>query len=279
MRTGKILGRQYIINGKSADAEGYSPDMSADIYYEVVRLMDRKFLFLDDHLERLENSVSGSGLSYPGKEVIKDNLRILQMNNDDALGNIRICLQANPTSEPDLICYFVPYIYPEECMYKSGVQLVTYPHERPNPAIKKWDNRFRVKVNEYIRDHGVYEAILMNFQHQITEGSRSNIFFIDPDDTLYTAPVEDVLPGITRKYVLEICRKEKIRVIEQSVRKDELSEMSSCFISGTSPKILPIWQLDGYQFRADHPLLKLFMERFETIVKENLVSLLVDTGG
>jgi branched-chain amino acid aminotransferase len=279
MITGKIPGRHYIINGKSADAEGYAPDMSAEIYYEVIRMIDRKFLFLEDHLERLKNSVSGSGLEFPGNEVIKDHLRLLQTNNDEVLGNIRICLQANSGNKPDLICYFVPYYYPDECMYKSGVQLVTYPHERPNPVIKKWDNRFRVKVNDFIRDHGVYEAILMNFQHQITEGSRSNIFFIDRDNILYTAPTEDVLPGITRKYVLTICNEEKIRVVERSILKDELSEMSACFISGTSPKILPIWQLDGTQFSVDHPLLKLFMERFEAIVKENLVSLLVGTSG
>ncbi|MCK4745752.1 MAG: aminotransferase class IV, partial [Bacteroidales bacterium] len=166
---------------------------------------------------------------------------------------------------------------PEECMYKSGVQLVTFPHERPNPGIKKWDNRFRVKVNEFIRDHGVYEAILMNFQHQITEGSRSNIFFIDQDNNLITAPSEDVLFGITRKYVLQICKEEQIGVIEQPVLMKDLAGMSSCFISGTSPKILPVWQLDGYQFSVDHPLLQLIMERFESVIKENLLSLISDT--
>jgi branched-chain amino acid aminotransferase len=277
MITGKVLGRQYIINGKTADVSDFTPDMSADIYYEVVRLMDRKFLFVDDHLERLQYSLRDSGLHYPGKEAIINSLRLLQQNNDETQGNIRICIQSNEGSDTDLFCYYIPYFYPEECMYKTGVQLVSYPHERPNPTIKKWDDRFRVKVNEFIRDHGVYEAILMNFQHQVTEGSRSNIFFIDPDNNLITAPLEEVLPGITRKYVLQICREEDIMVIEKPVLMKELAGMSSCFISGTSPKILPVWQLDGYQFNADHPILQLLMERFETVIKENLISLINDT--
>ncbi|MCK4746519.1 MAG: hypothetical protein KAT15_05765, partial [Bacteroidales bacterium] len=109
MITGKVLGRQYIINRRTADVAGFTPDMSADIYYEVVRLMDRKFLFLDDHLERLQHSLAGSGLQYPGKDSIIDCLRLLQLNNDETIGNIRICIQDKTGHDADLLCYYVPY--------------------------------------------------------------------------------------------------------------------------------------------------------------------------
>ena len=158
-------------------------------------------------------------------------------------------------------------------MYKSGVQLVTYPHVRPNPGIKKWDGRFRSSVSEYIRDHGVYEAVLTNNQKQITEGSRSNIFFLNDGNRLITPPEKNILPGITRKQVFTICNEERIEIIERPILLDELDEMTSCFISGTSPKILPVWQLNGFQFTVDHPVLALIMDKFEALVKENLVSL------
>ena len=273
MIAGKVLGEKYIIDGKSADVSGYHFDMSADIYYEVVRLIDGKFLFLQDHLDRLRHSLSGSDLEYPGSNVIQENLRLLQLNNSFTVGNVRICIQKNSGKEISLICYFIPYFYPEECMYKSGVQLVTYPHERPNPGIKKWDDQFRVSVNEYIRDHEVYEAVLINSQNQITEGSRSNIFFLNSDNQLITTPKNNVLPGITRKYVSEICSQEGIEVIQRAVHLYELTGIPTCFISGTSPKILPVWQLDGMQFNVNHPILHLLMERFELLIKENLTSL------
>ncbi len=124
-------------------------------------------------------------------------------------GNIRICLQRSKGPDPDLLCYFVPWIYPDECTYKRGVQLVSYAHERPNPGIKKWDDRFRSNVKKKIIDkHGVYEALLLNKQGEITEGSRSNIFFIDASNRLITPPEKSILPGITRKYVVQICREE-----------------------------------------------------------------------
>jgi len=273
MITRKILGKTYVVNGISGDVSDLSPDMSADIYYEVVRLVDGKVLFLEDHLNRLRDSISGTGLQFPGSREIIESLSVLISNNDFKIGNIRISLQTGEENQSQLLCYFVPYVYPESCVYLSGVQLVTYPHIRPNPGIKKWDNSFRVSVNQYIRDHGVYEALLLNDQKQITEGSRSNLFFIDQDQQLITPPEKDILTGITRKYVFRICRQKGLNVIERPVMLNELDQMESCFITGTSPKILPVWQVDGIQFKVDHPLLRMLMVELGTIIDQNLTSL------
>lgn len=270
MITGKILGEFYVRNGRSADASGMVPDMSADIYYEVIRLIDQKLLFLPDHLERLQRSASGSGIPYPGHAQIIENLSLLIRKNTFREGNIRICLQRSNGNEPVLQCYFIPYIYPDANMYQTGVKLSVYPHQRPNPGIKKWDDQFRNSVSRYILEQKVYEAALLNPEQQITEGSRSNIFFIDRKGMLSTAPEKEVLPGITRKYVLEIARKEKIPIQERIWSLAELDQLVSVFISGTSPKVLPVKQIDNHVFDTAHPLLHLFMERFEKVVRENL---------
>jgi len=270
MTTKQILGEKYIINGISAEVSGYQPEVSADIYYEVVRITGSKFLFLDDHLERLGSSLKDSGLIFPGEAVILESLKILLSENKFTEGNIRICLQKNEGNNPDLLCFFTPWIYPDECTYLSGVQLVTYSHERPNPGIKKWDHKFRTDVRQCIRDHGVYEALLLNKQGEISEGSRSNVFFIDASNKLITPPEHSVLPGITRKYVLQICREQGLVVEERVVSRKELIELSACFISGTSPKVLPVWQIDQHRFNADHPILRIIMEQFDTIMKAYL---------
>ncbi|MFH0759381.1 MAG: aminotransferase class IV [Bacteroidota bacterium] len=268
------MGNIVVINGQAVDASGYQPDLSADVYYEVARLIDRKILFLDDHLLRFKKSLSASGLHYPGDHMILESLRILLQQNDETLGNIRICLQKSRGKEPNLLCYFVPCYYPEPSMYLSGVQLVIYPHERSNPGIKKWDNRFRESVAGHIRDHGVYEVLLVNARGEITEGSRSNVFFIDPMDRLVSPPEKDILPGISRKYVLQICADEHIEVIERPVFRTELGDLVGCFISGTSPKVLPVWQLEGTRFRVDHPVLRKIMEGFDALLQDNLKTIL-----
>jgi len=269
--TGKhILGEKYIINGNSADISGFHPDMSADIYYEVIRIIGRKFLFLDEHLDRLKHSTMDSEINFPGKSDIRKSLKFLLKENPFVDGNIRICLQKSTGAKSDLLCYFVPWIYPDECTYLSGVQLISYAHVRPNPGIKKWDDKFRSDVKIQIRNHGVYEAVLLNKQAEITEGSRSNIFFIDASNRLITPPEENILPGITRNYVLQICREEQIAIEERTVSMKELDSLEACFISGTSPKVLPVWQIDHHQFIADHPIVGLIMKKFDEILNENL---------
>ena len=274
MSTGKTLGKKYIINGKSADVSGFIPDMSADIYYEVVRLMDGKLLFLKDHLDRLRLSLAGSAIVYPGKEAIVKDLSLLLKENSFKQGNIRISLQPSVEHGSDLLCYFIPYVYPDPSMYKEGVRLLTYPYIRSNPGIKKWDDRFRSSVGQYIRDHGVYEAVLLNNDGQITEGSRSNLFFIDQQDSLITVPERLILPGITRKYVFEIAHGHNIPIIERSVSLNTLDSLVSAFISGTSPKVLPVKMLDNYSFDVSHPVLKLLMEQFEQLIQDNLSGIL-----
>lgn len=270
MTTKQILGEKYIINGISADVSDYHPDMSADIYYEIVRIIGRKFLFLDDHLERLRSSIRNSQLIFPGEPVILESLKALLYENQFTEGNIRICLQKNRGNKPDLLCFFTPWIYPDEQTYLSGVQLVIYSHERPNPGIKKWDNKFRTDVRQTIHDFGVYEALLLNREGQITEGSRSNVFFIDASNKLITPPENSVLPGITRKYVIQICNEQGLETEERVIPREELKKLSACFISGTSPKVLPVYQIDKHQFNADHPILKIIMEQFNLILKASL---------
>jgi branched-chain amino acid aminotransferase len=273
MITEMILGNRYCINGISVDVSGFVPDMSADTYYEVVRLIDGKLLFLPDHLERLRHSLSASGTAYPGDQMIKESLGLLIHENPFTEGNIRICLQRINENKLLLQCYFIPYVYPDACMYKKGVKLVTYPYQRPNPGIKKWDDLFRKRVGEYIRKHGVYEAALINQENLITEGSRSNIFYIDQPGKLITVPEKHILPGITRKYVLEIATNRDITILEKAVTREELESMAAVFISGTSPKVLPVNQIDEQCFDVNHSILHLLMEQFEQLVQKNLSSL------
>ena len=273
MITGKILGNRYVINDKSADASGFVPDMSADIYYEVVRLIDGKLLFLQDHLERLAQSISGSEIEYPGNARIIQNLRLLLRENSFLMGNIRICLQRSNGDEARLLCYFIPYFYPDPLMYQQGVKLVIYPYIRPHPGIKKWDDQFRTSVSKYILDHSVYEAALINDQKQITEGSRSNIFYIDRNGSLITSPENKVLPGITRKYVIELAKKNGVELLEKTVAIDELDRLVSVFITGTSPMVLPVRQINDTCFDVSHSLLQMLKTHFEQVAHKNLLLL------
>jgi branched-chain amino acid aminotransferase len=270
MITGKVLGETYVINGSLADVKGFVPDMSAQIYYEVVRVKDQKIYFLEDHLKRLKKSLDGSGCAYPGDALILDSLKLVLAHNSISEGNLRICLQCGADPSPAYLCYFIPHLYPEPQMYREGVDLLSYPHERVNPGIKLWDDAFRKSVWQFIRDRQVYEVLLQNRHGLITEGSRSNVFFLDRQERLLTPPVKEVLPGITRHYVIQIAQVLGLDTKEEYTALYEIGKYSACFITGTSPKVLPVRTLDGHVFNANHPILHQLMTEYDRLMEQNL---------
>jgi len=152
---------------------------------------------------------------------------------------------------------------PEE--YRKGVKTIFRHVERSNPNAKVWNQKLREDTIQLLEENGAYEAILVNKQGYITEGSRSNIFFIK-GDTVITTTEELVLQGITRKKVLEVCDKARIKVEIENVRIDEVADFEVSFLTGTSRKIVPIRSIDDFTFSTDNNLLRKISNEFEKLV-------------
>jgi branched-chain amino acid aminotransferase len=95
----------------------------------------------------------------------------------------------------------------------------------------------------------------VNENNLITEGSRSNIFFLK-EGTLITAPDNVILNGITRKHILEICTENNIKVEFACANASGLNEFDAVFMTGTSPIVLPFYCIDNYFFNAKNPLIE-----------------------
>ena len=273
MITGQIKGNYVIINNIPAAVSEFTIDTSADIYYEVVRIIDGRFLFLSDHLSRLKHSTAHSALTYPGDEQIRASLRSLLSVSHEKTGNIKILLFSGSKNETHIVSHFVTHFYPAPEMYREGVSLRTFRHTRPQPGVKKWDADFRARVNMFIDREQIYEALLLNEKDEITEGSRSNIFFIDGAGCILTPPTQSVLPGITRKYVIQIITSLPIDFRESHVHVEALDSLAACFLTGTSPMVLPVKRVDQSLYRPDHPVLLKIMESFGRIAADHMEEL------
>lgn len=261
----KIRGNTIILDGAPAAVSDYVPDTAAGIYYEVIRLIDGKLLFADDHLERLRSSCRQAAAVCPDHKTLLGHLSILLRHEPVRNGNIKLVLFKR-MEKIHIACFFIPHFYPSDMDYHTGVRTKTYAFERPDPTIKRWNEDFRHNVNQFIRDERIYEAILLNGQGQLTEGSRSNLFFIDAKARIFTAPVHMILPGITRKYVLQICRKHGFEVVEEALALEAAGNMESCFISGTSPKVLPVRELDEIKFSPGSRVIKLIINAYDQLI-------------
>ena len=236
--------------------------------YEVCRVFRGSVIFLEDNLLRLENSIRKSNVNIDIHALhIKDKLDHLVRLEGIKEGNLKYVLHITSDAIDEYI-YQIRHSYPTEEAYRSGVDTITYHAMRDNAEIKYINPHLRETTNELIRSHGVYEILLIDQDECITEGSRSNVFFIR-DNIFYTTPVPYVLPGTSRKRVLEICRQENFPVVEKRVSCADLENYDTAFITGTSPLVLPIRKIDHLFFNPAHPLLRKVMERYFSLLTLN----------
>ncbi|MFW5649232.1 MAG: aminotransferase class IV [Candidatus Alkaliphilus sp. MAG34] len=218
--------------------------------YEVIRVIDGVPLFFEEHINRLWSSVKLLGYKQPyDNATIREHiLKLLEINKCYDY-NVKIIINALDSEKPNLFVYYVVSNYPAADLYEKGVHTILYEAERDNPNVKVIAATFRDRVNESIKIADAYEALLVNNKGEITEGSRSNVFFVK-DNTFYTAPAEDVLVGITRTRIIQLCLKLGYKVMEEPIRIDFLESIDGLFLTGTSPKVLPIATIDDREYNS-----------------------------
>ena len=247
----KVQNDFYLINDEKKVVSSFNDDflMKGKSLYEVIRIIAGVPIFLSEHLVRLNNSAMLIGVKLPlSEDEVKKRLKDMININNCSFGNIKIVFNYNGLN-CDFYCYFLQHKYPEEKDYISGVKTISYNGERENPNAKVMNINFRSSVDTQIKKAGAYEAILIDGVGNVTEGSKSNIFMVKGDKVI-TAPIKAVLPGITRGIVIDIVKFLGFTLCEEYVCFENISQMDGLFITGTSPKVLPINKVDDMQFSS-----------------------------
>lgn len=241
--------------------------------YEVIRVINGIPLFLEKHLERMQASARLLGRSIDAiSGALEGNIHKLIQINGSPNKNIRVVAYNLDKAEPDVVMYYIHSSYPTVGEYLNGVPATLYHAERKNPNAKVVNQSFKDSVAKAMADTNTYEALLVNENGLLTEGSRSNLFFIR-GRKVYTAPGSMVLVGITRVCVFEACRRSGFEVIEEAVPSSALPECEAVFISGTSPKVLPINSIDGKSYHsAANPIVMKITKAYDQILQEYIAS-------
>jgi branched-chain amino acid aminotransferase len=253
----ECFGRRFIINGELQDADSFDNSLvyGGDSVYEVIRVTKGNPVFFCDHMERLESSVRMQKKKMlADAETLKRDIINLSKSDKKKEINLKIVFNYKKGSDNYLV-YFIEPIYPSEGQYRNGVKGILFYAERKDPESKVIDHKLRSSIFHKLILEGGYEALLVNEHGQITEGSRSNIFFLKKD-TLFTAPEGLILNGITRKHILDICRENNIPVKLECVMADSITEYEAVFMTGTSPIVLPFCCIDNKPFKVGIPLIE-----------------------
>ena len=264
----ECIGERALINNRLVDCRDVEKRHTrADLtVYEIFRVMQGVPVFLEDHLQRLFHSLDLEGL-YIKEDIADIRERVVRLidSNTISSGKIRLSVIFNPSggeNRYELVLHYVPFDPPDEKQYKQGVHVVLCSAMRKDPNAKVMHSQARRLADERIRQTGAYEALLVDHEGTITEGSRSNVFFVQ-GQRLVTPPDDMVLQGIARKNILRICHEQAIAVEVRKVHCNEISGFEAVFLSGTTPKVLPVRTIEKSSFSADNDLLEFLRDAYD----------------
>lgn len=229
--------------------------------YEVLRVVNGIPLFLEDHLDRFYHSaqLAMKTIRFSENQIYELLKKLIEVN-EVSEGNILISCKIN------LKAFFVKHNYPTADMYCDGVSCGILKAERENPNAKVFQTTVRQRADQMLAENGFYEVLLADHLDNITEGSRSNVFFVKGNE-LITPPGNKVLLGITRQKTIKIASELNLKVSEREVNINELHEFDAAFITGTSPKILPIHKIDGFSFNPQNEIVRLLMKSYDELIE------------
>ena len=242
----------FILNNEVLNCNEFNSGLIyfGESIYEVIRISGGVPFFLDDHLGRLFQTAElrKRKLWLDKKEIESKINQVIELNNEKQ-GNIKLVFNypAPGLNTGNFLVYFIEHHYPTNEQEETGVSTILYFAEREFPAAKIINQALRSVIFKKLIDMHAYEALLVNNEGYITEGSRSNVFFTK-NDMIYTASSGEVLPGIARKYILEVCRNIGVKVNFEKVHSERIFDYNGVFLSGTSPGVLPVSCINDVKF-------------------------------
>lgn len=214
--------------------------------YESLRVVNGAVIFIEDHIERLIKSASVIGLSHNFDErFIKNSIQELIKDYKTETFNLKIILIGASTKEKailNILC--LNPLFPDRKLYRDGAEFITYKYERAFPHAKTLNMLQSYLAYKKAKELGAYDALLINHNDFILEGTRTNFFTIK-DKIIYTPLEKDILLGVMRKAVLKVALENNFQVIEKNIKLDDIKSYDGAFVTSTSSKIMPIKSIDG----------------------------------
>lgn len=210
-----------------------------------------------EHYERLMKSCALLGIpfNHTAEELTQITYLVLEKNNlkDAYIRPLVFCAPNMTLSAPKGVSLMITAWEWKKYFDEQMLKVCVSTFQRPNPKSIKMEAKAcghyvnSIMATNEAKQRGFDEALMQDMNGFVAEGPGAN-FFYEKDGVLYTPPLGNILPGITRQTVLEICRELELPVKEKFFRPEELFEADSAFFCGTAAEITPIESIEGQKF-------------------------------
>ena len=250
-----------------------------DALFETVLVRHGKLFRWSQHIQRLENSARFLRIALPcsGERLHEDAQKLIVLNDSkDAVLRIQLSRGVGPRGyapsgeeTPLLIMSLHPAPARElhqNLRWKLTVCSLRIATNDPLSHHKTCSRLVQVIAATEARERGADESLLLNTSGEVTEGSTSNVFWIE-HGAVCTPPLNvGALPGITRAIIFELCDTLNISRKEQPVRPDELFSCEGVFLSLTTRGVVEADSIDGKPLRHS-PITSRLREAFEALLE------------
>jgi branched-chain amino acid aminotransferase len=218
---------------------------------------ETKIFKAEAHYERLKASAEALNLPYSWSTsaLIEATYEVLQRNNlQNAYIRPLVFAPANMGFNPNTESNIVIAVWEMGLFLgDKNLRVMTSPWQRPNPLGFKIQAKATghyvnsILASQDAKAKGFDEALLVDMNGKVAEGPGANLFY-EKDGIVYTPPLGNILPGITRATVIEMCKELGIEVVEKHCTPSELKTADSAFFCGTAAEVVGFESLDDYTF-------------------------------
>jgi len=255
-----------------------------DGIFEGIRIYNGNIFKCKEHLDRLYDSAKSIMLDIPlSYEEMQQVLIETIKRNELRDGYIRLVVSRGPgdlgldprrSPRANVIVIVEQLsIYPEEA-YVNGLKIVSVSTRRNvpdalNPKIKSLNylNNILVKIQANLA--GVGEALMLNSQGYVAEGSGDNIFIIKNGVILTPPCYVGALEGVTRAAIMEIAKKDGFVVKEEPFTLHDVYVADEVFLTGTAAEVIAVREVDGRIIGSGKagPITTRLLKEFRSIVE------------
>jgi branched-chain amino acid aminotransferase len=233
-----------------------------------------------EHFDRFKASAEAINLpyTYNTEDLIAQTYKLLDLNNlGDAYIRPMVYAPANMSFTQNTESFiFIQAWEMGPFLGDKRIHVMTSSFQRPNPKGFKIHAKAAghyvnsIMASQEAKAAGYDEALLLDMHDHVAEAPGANVFF-EKDGTLYTPSLGNILPGITRATVLELCATHAIPVVETSFGIDAIKGADAAFFCGTAAEVIGLESIDDVPFTKnwDDTASKKIQSAYQKLIRTN----------
>jgi branched-chain amino acid aminotransferase len=250
--------------------------------FEGERAYEGKIFKSREHSERLHKSAELLGFKIPysvdALEKAKQELLAKQNIKNGYLrpvawrGSEMMAISAQQTTIHVAIAAWDWPSYFSKDAKQSGLRLQMSKWVRPAPNMAPTEAKAAglymicTLSKHAAENEGFHDALMLDYRGLIAEATGANLFFVI-DGAIHTPTPDCFLDGITRRTVMDLARREGMKVVERHIKPEEIKQASEAFLTGTAAEVTPIGQIGELHFNVGRATNTL-METYEKLVRQ-----------